>query len=208
MNSQKTDVIIIDYGIGNLASVRNMLAFVGANGVISSDPQVISTASKLILPGIGNFAVGMSAFLNRGLNDPLNDAIKNGSKLLGICLGFQLLFESSEECPGQSGLGLIKGSVRKFAVERKGLRIPHIGWNVVIPKTKAQLFDHLQDELRYYFAHTYYAECDEENAVAATCDYGGEFVCSIEKNNIFGVQFHPEKSHRFGADTFTRFVNL
>jgi glutamine amidotransferase len=201
-------VLIVDYGVGNIASVLNMLKYVGAEGYVSGDADEVRAARKIILPGIGAFGAGMEALRGRGLEQPLKDAIKNGSYVLGICLGFQMLFESSEEWPGGTGIGLIKGIVRHFSVDQHGLRVPHVGWNEITPRPDAQLFTRDMEDLRYYFVHSFYADCQDETAIAATCHYGQDFVCAIEKDRVFGVQFHPEKSHRFGIDTFTRFVKL
>lgn len=205
MNEQ---VVVVNYGVGNIASVVNMLRYIGAEGVYSGDADVILNAKKIILPGIGAFGAGMDALRTAGLEAPMKEAAARGAHVLGICLGFQMLFSESEESPGVKGLGLVEGTVRRFQCEAQGLRVPHVGWNVVKPKPEVTLFDHERDELRYYFVHSYYAECADEAAVAATCDYGHDFVCSVEQNRLFGTQFHPEKSHRFGIDTLTRFVSL
>lgn len=204
----KDRVVIVDYGVGNIASIVNMLRYIGAEGHYTEDVATIRSATKLILPGIGSYKAGMEALRARGLEEPIKEAIANGAFTLGICLGFQLLFHESEEWRGGKGLGLVDGVVRRFQCEGQGLRVPHVGWNKISPAQNAKLFDNEKEELRYYFVHSYYAECADQNLVAATCDYGHDFVCSIQRDRLFGVQFHPEKSHKFGIDTFTRFVNL
>ena len=202
------EIVVIDYGVGNIASIMNMLQFVGAKGNFTRDPETIRNAAKIILPGIGTFQAGMTSLRNYDLEEPIKIALKNGAYILGICLGYQLLFEESEEWPGGTGLGLVQGKVKKFSCEDQGLRVPHVGWNEIIPTEGARLFDSDEEELRYYFVHSYYTECKDSSMIAALCNYGHDFTCAIEMDRLFGVQFHPEKSHRFGVSTFTKFVEL
>ena len=204
---RSSPLLLIDAGMGNLASVANIIRKVGGEVKVSSSPAEILQAQKLVLPGVGSFNVGMSSLKDRSLNLALKVAVReNGSMLLGICLGMQLLFESSEE-GNQPGLGLIKGHVRRFQLTNKGLRIPHMGWNFVKPNRPSNLFS-LEDEQRFYFVHSYFVECANLEDVSATTRYGNEFASATECRNVMGVQFHPEKSHRFGMALFKRYLDL
>ena len=205
---KKSEIVILDYGVGNIGAIQNMLSYLNINSLITNNLDTISSAKKLILPGVGNFGTGMSSLRNNGMGEALTQALGDDAKLLGICLGFQMLFNSSEEAPEQKGLGLIEGHVEKFSSKQIKQRVPHVGWNAVRPVRDTKLFDTSLVDLRYYFVHSYFAKCDDEDAIAANCNYGGEFVCAVEKNNIFGVQFHPEKSHRFGMEIFSKFASL
>jgi imidazole glycerol-phosphate synthase subunit HisH len=200
-------LLIVDAGMGNLASVANMVRKIGGDTKISSSPHEIRLARKLVLPGVGSFDEGINALKERSLDLAIKSAIReNDSMLLGICLGMQLLFESSEE-GSQLGLGLIKGHVRRFQVNDQKLRVPHMGWNIVKPKQSSNLFT-LDDEQRFYFAHSYYAECANPENIRAITHYGNNFVSSVECGNVMGVQFHPEKSHRFGMALLKRYLDL
>ena len=200
-------VVIIDSGMGNLASVVNMIKKVGGEAKVSASPDEIRGAKKLILPGVGAFDMGVSGLREKSLDVAIKCAVQeNGSLLLGICLGMQLLFESSEEGE-QPGLGLIEGHVRRFRLEDQGKRVPHVGWNSVKPKQNARLFES-EDELRFYFAHSYHVDCKNFEDISAVTNYGYEFVSAAEKDNVMGVQFHPEKSHRFGMVFFQRYIDL
>lgn len=200
------EAVIVDYGMGNVASVANMIRKVGGKSMLSADPDAIAAASRVILPGVGAFDAGMATLRARGLDAAVAAAARSGALVMGICLGFQLLFQGSEE--GRlPGLALIEGRVRKFAFPDRKLRIPHMGWNVVHPTRTSRLFDFHAGEQRYYFVHSFHAECADPADVAATCDYGGHFACAIERGSLLGVQFHPEKSHRFGVALFQRFLN-
>jgi glutamine amidotransferase len=161
----------------------------------------------VVLPGVGAFDAGVQALRARGLDKGLAAAIQNGATVLGICLGFQLLFETSEE--GRlPGLGLVRGKVVKFSAADPELRVPHMGWNAVSPLRDSVLFATGPEErLRYYFVHSYYADCADRDDVTATSTHGREFACAIERGRLLGVQFHPEKSHRFGMGLFQRFLD-
>ena len=200
-------VIIIDYGMGNVASVANMLRRVGTDSVISNDPLAIRRGKRIVLPGVGAFDAGIEALRRQDLDSALKDAVASSSYVLGICLGAQLLFRESEE-GRSSGLELLSGRVRRFQLEEQGLRVPHMGWNVVSPRQAATLFHSAHGEQRFYFAHSFYMQCANADDVAAHCDYGGKFACVVEHERVFGVQFHPEKSHSFGLDLFKRFSDL
>lgn len=205
---KQSEIVILDYGVGNIGAIQNMLSYLNIDSLITNNLDTISSARKLILPGVGNFGTGMSALRNNGMGEALTQALGDDAKILGICLGFQMLFNSSEEAPDQKGLGLIAGHVKKFSSKQIKQRVPHVGWNAVRPVRDTKLFDTSLVDLRYYFVHSYFVKCDDEDAIAANCNYGGEFVCAVEKNNIFGVQFHPEKSHRFGMEIFSKFASL
>jgi glutamine amidotransferase len=201
-------IVIVDYGMGNVASVANMIRRVGGEAKLSSSPDEIRLAHKLILPGVGSFDPGVKALRERSLDVALREAVSTGgAQLLGICLGMQLLFDASEE-GSLPGLGLVRGRVRRFQVKEHGLRVPHMGWNVAHPASHSRLFDPAEREPRFYFVHSYHAECDDALDVSATAHYGYDFACTVERSNVMGVQFHPEKSHRFGMALLQRFTAL
>lgn len=201
-------IVIVNYGVGNVGSVLNMLRKVGATARISGDPADIRAADKLVLPGIGHFGNGMSKLAATQLIPLLHEQVVERAKpILGICLGMQMMTRGSEESD-IPGLGWIDAYTHRFP-EGSGLRIPHTGWNQVKPSPQASLFSHdgVEPE-RFYFVHSYYVRTAHPRQVAATCDYGLEFVASYEAGNIFGAQFHPEKSHSFGMALFRKFVAL
>jgi len=202
-------IIIIDYGLGNLGSIRNMLKKIGAEGAISSNVSDIERAEKLILPGVGNFDQGMRNLEALGLVPVLeNKVIQKKTPILGICLGMQLFARKSEE--GKStGLGWIDAEVVRFKFDDKErhLKIPHMGWNLVEIRQKNPLFEEMYPEPRFYFVHSYYVICKNESDILTKTFHGYEFVSAIKKENIYGVQFHPEKSHKFGMKLLDNFVN-
>ena len=201
-------IVIIDYGLGNLGSITNMLKKIGAKGTISSDVSDIKTAEKLILPGVGNFYQGMKNLQTLELLPILEDkVIQKKTPVLGICLGMQLFARRSEE--GESkGLGWIDAEVVRFKFDDKErhLKIPHMGWNLVRICQGNPLFEGMYPEPRFYFVHSYHVVCRNEEEVLTHTFYGYEFVSSIKKENIYGVQFHPEKSHKFGMKLLDNFV--
>lgn len=203
-------VIIIDYGIGNQGSILNMLKKVGAKAIISSNISDISNADKIILPGVGAFDTGMRNLAQDGLIEVLNKkVIREKTPILGICLGMQLLTKSSEE--GNShGLGWIDAQTVRFKFDKKNtiLKIPHMGWNTVQLNKKSQLFKEMFAEPRFYFVHSYHVVCNNKQDILTKTNHGYEFVSSIQKDNIMGVQFHPEKSHKFGMKLLKNFVEL
>ncbi len=200
-------VVIADYGMGNLESIANMVRKVGGSPLISGDTHVIAQAGKLVLPGVGAFDKGMSALAATGIKDAVYAAANQGSVLLGICLGMQLLMDGSEE-GALPGLGLVPGRVCLFPKDL-GLKVPHMGWNHAHPTKDSLLFSRDSGETpRYYFVHSYYARCAEQTDVAATTHYGLEFASAFSRNNVFGVQFHPEKSHRFGMALIRSFLDF
>jgi glutamine amidotransferase len=197
-------VHVLDYGIGNVSSVLNMLEHLGMRGEATADPALTAASATLILPGVGAFDAGMRALADRGLVEPLREAASAGRRILGICLGAQMLLDESEEGSAR-GLGIVPGRARAFDASAS-LPVPHMGWNVVHPAAGTQLFRDVRDEQRFYFTHSYHMELDRPEDVAATASYGVEFASAFEAGSIAGVQFHPEKSHRFGMALFERFL--
>lgn len=197
---------IINYGLGNLGSIKNMLKVIGEKSVISSDPSVLDTCDRYILPGVGAFDAGMTNLNELGLVDYIKNVAENKKKpLLGICLGMQLLGRKSEE--GKlSGLNLIPFDNIKFRLDDTDLRVPHMGWDIVDFNQDSSLLKNLEGTQRYYFVHSYHAQCDLDENVLMTCEYGYKFAASVIKDNIMGVQFHPEKSHDFGMALLRNFV--
>ena len=203
-------IVILDIGIGNPSSILNMLKKVGAEGVLCRDTATLRTATGIIFPGVGSFDSCVDALEKSGLKDVLEQMVINEKvPFLGICLGMQILFGRSEEGL-KSGLGWIDGRVVKFKSSQiesgsKKLRIPHMGWNTVKPHIKDSLISEAEEE-RFYFVHSYYASDVPAENVLGTTPYGVEFVCAVQKENILGTQFHPEKSHRFGMRLMKKFV--
>jgi glutamine amidotransferase len=197
-------IVIIDYGMGNLGSIANMIKKVGAKSIITSDLEEIKRADKLILPGVGSFNNGMRELKELGLIDTLNTKVlEDKTPILGICLGMQLMTQSSEE--GElDGLGWIEAESKRFV--SKSLKVPHMGWNIIYNQKESKLFTPTDDEERFYFVHSYYVSCNNREDILTTTSYGHNFVSSFEKENIVGVQFHPEKSHKFGMRLFKNFV--
>jgi len=203
-------ISIVDYGMGNLGSVINMLKHVGARSEVISTVDQVLDADKIILPGVGHWNHGAARLIESGLVGALNQRVM-GDKvpILGICLGMQLLAERSEE-GNLPGLGWIPGQVVRFgdSVKGQGLKVPHMGWNLVYSRSQSDLTEALPDEPRFYFVHSYHIQCSDPAHVLLTCRHGYEFVCAVHRDNIWGVQFHPEKSHKFGAALMKNFVEL
>jgi glutamine amidotransferase len=198
-------ILIVDYQAGNIASVLNMIRKAGGDAVVSGRPEDVERASKLVLPGVGSFDYGMTHLHAKALPQAIKARVAAGVPLLGICLGMQLLGTQSEEGV-LPGLGLIDAAFRRFS--NAGLRVPHVGWNTVQVVKENPLMDKAGEECRYYFVHSYYARCQDHGDVLATTDYGAPFVSAYSRANVFGVQFHPEKSHRFGLDLMKRFLGV
>lgn len=197
---------IINYGLGNLGSIQNMLKVIGEKSIISSNPEELDKCDKYILPGVGAFDAGMKKLSESGLDVYIKEKANNEKKpILGICLGMQLLGRKSEEGT-LPGLGLIPFDNIRFRVDDTDLKVPHMGWDIVEFKQDNPLLRGLEGTQRYYFVHSYHAQCDSKENVLMTCDYGYEFAASVVKNNIMGVQFHPEKSHDFGMALLRNFV--
>jgi len=200
-------IYIVNYGMGNLGSVLNMLKYIGVSSKIVVDPVVLEKAEKILLPGVGSFDQAMKRIKESGFLEVLNHkAITEKTPILGICLGMQLLTYGSEE--GKlSGLGWINSETIRFP-RNNGLKVPHMGWNVVYPSTDSPLTKKLPEESRFYFVHSYYVKvANEENSILKT-DYGINFDAAIQKENIYGVQFHPEKSHKFGMQLLKNFAEI
>jgi imidazole glycerol-phosphate synthase subunit HisH len=208
--------VIVDYGMGNLESVKNAASFLGQKTTITSSSKDLLIAEKIIFPGVGHFGKAVAELKKRGLIEILKERINQGVPFLGICLGMQLLFEKSSEAEGVSGLGAIKGEVIKF--NDKNLIVPHMGWNqirkVQSPKSKVQsqyknidLFEGGENNSYFYFAHSYFCKPDEDVVLAETF-YGKDFVSAVKKKNIWGIQFHPEKSQEKGLKVLDNFLNF
>lgn len=200
-------VAIIDYGAGNLSSVKKALDFLGAESEITKDRDKIMAASHIILPGVGSFGDAMDSMNRRGLTETVKEAALSGKPFLGICLGLQLLFESSEESPGVQGLGLLKGKIVEIPKDR-GLKVPHIGWNSVSLKQTDGIFKGIDQNSYFYFVHSYYLKGADEDAVAATTDYGVEIQCAVQQGNLCATQFHPEKSSKTGLQVLKNFLAM
>jgi len=205
-------ITIIDLNIGNIGSVVNMIKHVGGNCKVSSDPAEIKAATKLILPGVGSFDKAMNQLRNNKLEEVINEkATLQKTPLLGICLGMQLLTSSSEEGK-EKGLGLIPAETlsfkKTFDVKEINERIPHMGWNDIRVEQENDLTKNLIESSRFYFVHSYYVKCSNKENCLMTSNYGFDFASAIVKNNVFGVQFHPEKSHKYGKKVISNFVKL
>ena len=202
-------LVIIDYGVGNLGSIRNMLRKTGAESVISSDKNEIEKADKLILPGVGAFDYGMSKLHEYGFVDLLNEKVlEKKIPILGICLGAQLFTQKSAEGK-MNGLGWFDAETVKFDFgNSSSLKIPHMGWNNVSYHPENRLFKDMHEEVRFYFVHSYHLKSNKPEEVIAKTNYGYEFAAGLEHGNIAGVQFHPEKSHKFGMKLLKNFIQL
>ena len=201
-------IVIVDYGLGNLGSVKNMISKIGFESLISDRPDDISRASKLILPGVGSFDKGVSRLHDLGLFDVISHRVSsNKIPILGICLGMQLLTRGSEE--GKlSGFGFFDADAVKFKFKQdEALKIPHMGWNTVQIEKESRLF-RANGVYKFYFVHSYAVKCDDRSDILTSSRYGSEFASSISKENIFGVQFHPEKSHIYGKELLGNFCEL
>ena len=199
---------IVDYNIGNLASVQNAILKVGESAKIESDPSKLKDYDKIILPGVGAFGDAMEHLQKSGMQEAILDFVKSGKFLLGICLGMQLLFQKSYEFGEHSGLGLLEGEIVHFekAALQKGEKIPHMGWNLVKKVKNSALLEGLEDSFYLYFVHSYYLG-ESKNAIGMS-HYGIDFVSIVQKENIFGIQPHPEKSHNVGLKILKNFVKL
>ena len=198
---------IIDYDAGNIKSVEKALHYLGEETVVSRDPQVLLNADKVILPGVGSFGDAMNNLNKFGLVPVIKEITDKGTPFLGICLGLQLLFESSDETPGVEGLGLLKGKIVKIP-PAQGLKIPHMGWNKLVYNHDCPLFDGLGDDEYVYFVHSYKAFCDNKN-LYAYCEYGSKVPAVVSDGRyIFGCQFHPEKSGKTGLKILENFAKM
>ena len=201
-------IAIIDYGAGNLQSVRKALDFIGCEARVTDRPEDLETAEAAVLPGVGAFGDAMASLESRGLVDPVRAFIRQGKPFLGICLGLQLLFDSSEESPGVKGLGVLPGKILRIP-DGEGLKVPHIGWNSLsFPNGRGRLFAGLSQEPYVYFVHSYYLKAEDPEIVAATTEYGVTIHAAVEKGNLFACQFHPEKSGAEGLQILQNFAAL
>jgi len=200
---------IVDYNMGNLASVKNAFAKLGVEARVESDPKKFQEYDKLVLPGVGAFGDAMEHLRDRNMIGAIKEYAASGKYMLGICLGMQLLFESSEEFGAHAGLGLIKGKVVKFDSTKfsEPLKIPHMGWNRMFTK-EHPLFNGLDEEHYLYFVHTFHATCDDEQDIIGRTNYGYEFTSAVAHENVMGIQPHPEKSHENGLKILENFINL
>ena len=203
-------IVIIDYGMGNIGSIQNMLKYLGVESIITSDKKDIEKADKLILPGVGHFKSAMDNIKKLDIIDVLRYKVLEEKKpILGICLGMQLMCSFGEE-GGVPGLSFIDADVKKFNfLEDDELKVPHMGWNKVeLINDNSQIFKESIDGSKFYFVHSYYVKCNNTSDVLTKTDYGLNFDSSFEKGNIFGVQFHPEKSHSYGINLFKNFLKI
>ena len=198
---------IIDYDAGNIKSVEKALQRLGADVVITNDPPVILSADKVILPGVGAFGDAMNNLKKYGLDEVIHQVVENGTPFLGICLGLQLLFERSDESPEAVGLGILKGEILRIP-DAEGLKIPHMGWNSLHLQNNGRLFKGLKENDYVYFVHSYYLKAEDEEIVKATTNYSVYIHASVEKDNVFACQFHPEKSSDVGLQILKNFVEL
>ncbi len=200
-------IAILDYDAGNLKSVEKALQYLGEECIVTRDKEKLLKADKIILPGVGAFGDAMEKLHKFGLVDVIHKLVKENKPFLGICLGLQLMFESSEEGPGVKGLGLLPGKIVKFP-EKEGFKIPHMGWNSIDVKEGSRLFKGVSNNSYVYFVHSYYLQAENENDVAATTEYITHVHASVEHDNIFACQFHPEKSGDVGLRILKNFCEL
>ena len=200
-------IAIIDFDAGNIKSVEKALQKLGADVVITNDAQEILRADKVILPGVGAFGDAMANLKKFGLDKVIYEVVENGTPFLGICLGLQLLFERSDETPGVAGLGILKGEILRIP-DKDDLKIPHMGWNSLHLQNQGRLFQGLSEQSYVYFVHSYYLKAEDEQIVKATTDYSVNIHASVEKDNVFACQFHPEKCSDVGLKILKNFVEL
>jgi glutamine amidotransferase len=200
---------LIDYGVGNLGSIQRMIEKAGGRSVLISNSADITNVKKIVLPGVGHYAEGVRALRSFAFWEPVLEFANNkNTALMGICLGMQLLCKHSEEGDSE-GLGLVDATVKKFSFpDKPSLKVPHMGWNTLRTTRENPLLPMEDEERRFYFVHSYKVVPNNPDISIGQCDYGGEFCAAFQQGNVFGVQFHPEKSHRFGMDLMKRFVEL
>ncbi|MBQ1400353.1 MAG: imidazole glycerol phosphate synthase subunit HisH [Lachnospiraceae bacterium] len=200
-------IAIIDYDAGNMKSVEKALQAMGQENIVTSDPDTILSADRVILPGVGAFGAAMASIRERGLEEVIRKVCAQGTPFLGICLGLQLIFEESEEDPGVRGLGLLPGKIRRIP-DAPGLKIPHMGWNSLQVTPGSRLMAGLEEEPFVYFVHSYYLHADDPSDVAAKTFYSCEIHAAVEHENIFACQFHPEKSSETGLHILKNFCEV
>jgi imidazole glycerol-phosphate synthase subunit HisH len=198
-------VVIIDYGVGNLRSIEKAFAATGTTAVVSDDERMLREAGALVLPGVGAFGACMKALTDRGFDRLVSERVAAGVPLLGVCVGMQMLFDESDEFGKTRGLGLLRGSVRRFGRE---LVVPHVGWNQVTVKRKHKLLDRIKDGSFFYFVHSYFCEVADPEVVLGETEYGGVYASMVVKGNVAGVQFHPEKSQTTGLQLLRNFAEF
>ena len=198
-------VAIIDYGVGNLRSVEKAFAANGCAAVVSSDEKVLRHAERLVLPGVGAFGACMNKLVARGFDELVRERVAEGTPLLGVCVGMQMLFEESEEFGASRGLGFLRGRVRRFSAD---LVVPQVGWNQVRQENSNPLFQGIKDSAFFYFVHSYYCEPADKEVIAGETDYGVAYASVVARDNFFGVQFHPEKSQKDGLRMLANFARV
>jgi imidazole glycerol-phosphate synthase subunit HisH len=199
-------IAIINYNMGNIKSVENALKKIGASVKVTSSPLIVKNAASVILPGVGAYRDAVKNLSELGLYECTTDAIKSGKPFLGICIGLQLMFEYSMEGGKSPGFGIFSGTVRKIPA---GVKIPHMGWNrLCIRKRDSRLLKGINDGESFYFVHSYYADSNQDDIISSTAEYGIDIVSSIEKDNVFGLQFHPEKSSTMGLNILKNFMEI
>jgi glutamine amidotransferase len=206
MKSECSSIAVLDYGIGNLRSAEKALQHLGVDAALTTDPAVARQAAGVVLPGVGAFGRCMEQLRESGLEPVVHEAVETGKPFLGICVGMQMLFDSSEEAPGCKGLGIIPGEVRRLPVTTE--RLPHMGWNTVKIRTGSVLFDGIDDGSWLYFVHSYAPVPDDEAVTAATTEYAGTVVAAVEQGRVWATQFHPEKSAANGLRLLQNFAGV
>ena len=200
-------IAILDYDAGNIKSVEKAMLLLGQDVTVTRKRETILKADKVILPGVGAFGDAMGKIRQYGLYEVIHEVVEQGTPFLGICLGLQLLFERSEESPGVEGLGILKGEILRLP-DTPGLKIPHMGWNSLEFRNNGRLFEGLPQESYVYFVHSYYLKAADEGIVTAAAEYGTQIHASVEQNNIFACQFHPEKSSDVGIRILKNFISI
>ena len=198
-------ILVVDYRAGNIRSVTKALESLGAETRVSNEEKDVLNADKIVLPGVGAFGKAVDALNQLNLMGSLREVIQKSKPFLGICLGFQIFFAKSEENPDSQGLAVVDGMVKRF---EPGLKVPHLGWNRVLQKRDNPLWKGIPDNSYFYFAHSYFNVPEDKNLIAGTTEYGIEFVSAIVKGNLFGVQFHPEKSQKWGLRLLKNFIEI
>lgn len=200
-------IAIIDYDAGNIKSVEKAVSYLGKEAVVTRDRNEILSADHVILPGVGSFGDAMQKLQDYELIEVIKDVVNNGTPFLGICLGLQLLFDESEETPGVKGLGILPGKIVKIP-DTYGLKVPQIGWNSLRYPSEGRLFQNVAEGSYVYFVHSYYLQADDKEIVKAVAEYGVNVEASVEKDNVFACQFHPEKSSDVGLQILSNFLNI
>lgn len=200
-------IAIIDYDAGNVKSVEKALQFLGEEVIITRDKEEILSADRVVLPGVGAFGDAMEKLHNYGLIDVIKEVVSRKTPFIGICLGLQLLFDSSEESPGVKGLGILPGKIVRIP-EKEGIKVPHIGWNSLTYPNSGRLYQGIKEDSYVYFVHSYYLQAEDPDIVVAQTQYGVDIQASVEKDNVFACQFHPEKSSSVGMTILKNFINI